>query len=127
MATRTVLHIVHCPVDFTREYGGISNIVRAIALNGEANGWRNHVICGDHEYGKPGVPPVREVVSPWLSREVLPQHHSALLGPVGKLLESLRAEKGPYVAHVHSCFSLFAETAMGYLGATGIPFVFTPH
>jgi glycosyltransferase involved in cell wall biosynthesis len=64
---------------------------------------------------------------PDLVEHVIGQKSHPLLGPRIELKEYLKGIKGRCVAHIHTCFSQFTESAMFECVKHGVPFVFTPH
>lgn len=122
-----VIQIVPCFVDFHRETGGVSNIVRQIALKTSGNGIKNTVFCGNTELGVTKYSPCTEKISDNIIRHVQYQRKHPLLGPRLDLSQcSFSSDEYP-VAHIHTCFSQFTESAMSYCISHRIPFIFTPH
>ena len=123
------MKIVHfCPsyVDLDRETGGVSNIVRQLAIHSAGFGLDVSLVCGNREMGRI-CGPVDRFRDKNVDMSVVYQLANPLLGPVGKLKKLIGELKQPTIAHVHTCFSLFTETSLYHLHRAGIPFVFTPH
>jgi len=122
-----VLQIAPCFVDLDHETGGVSNIVRQIALNLTRNNHRVTVFCGNTELGKVKAIPGVHRISDHLIQHIQCQRLNPLLGP-GIDLSQLSIVPGEgVVAHIHTCLSAFTESAMAKCLRLGIPFVFTPH
>jgi len=123
------MKIVHfCPsyVDLDRETGGVSNIVRQLALHSACFGLEVSLVCGNREMGRI-CGPVGNFREKNLYMSVVDQFANPLLGPIGNLKKLISELKQPTIAHVHTCFSLFTETSLYHLHRAGIPIVFTPH
>lgn len=122
-----IVQISPCFVDFERETGGVSNVVRQITLKTSENGLRNTVFCGNTELGATKYSPCIEKISDNIVRNVQYQRRHPLLGPRIDLSQcSFSSDEYP-VAHIHTCFSRFTESAMSYCISHKIPFIFTPH
>ena len=122
-----IVQISPCFVDFERETGGVSNVVRQITLKTSENGLRNTVFCGNTELGATKYSPCIEKISDNIVRNVQYQRRHPLLGPRIDLSQcSFSSDEYP-VAHIHTCFSQFTESAMSYCISRQIPFIFTPH
>jgi len=122
-----VLQIVPSFVDFNHETGGVSNVVRQISLYLANQDCTVTVLCGNRELGTTKSRPGIIVHKENLVEHVIGQRFHPLLGPRVELTKYLEGCKGNTVAHVHTCFSLFTESAMSECINHGVPFVFTPH
>jgi|GEM_PF-4683035 len=121
-----LIQIVPCIVFPDRETGGVSNVVRKICQFAYKSGYPVKIICGDNELGEKQVE-AGEQEFQGIQRTVIWQRSHPALGPVKDLLREIESLPDNSVAHVHTCFSRFCETAMRALHSRGIPFVFTPH
>jgi glycosyltransferase involved in cell wall biosynthesis len=121
------VQICPCYVNLTRESGGVSNIVRQICLQLAASQRQVLLLCGNTDLGRVVAAPGHTSVNQYLTVQVFRQRPHPILGPTGRLRAALRSLPQQCVAHVHTCFSAFSESAMAELSRLGIPFVFTPH
>lgn len=123
----SIIQICPCYVDLNKETGGVANIVRQICLQLAKQQQNVLLLCGNRELGKSNASPGRIRVNEFLTVEVFEQGSHPLLGPTKDLVTRIQQLKQPCVAHVHTCFSAFTESAMCTLHQHNIPFVFTPH
>ncbi len=122
-----IVEVCPCYVDTKNETGGVSNIVRQICLHLAANARKVLLLCGNTELGKVVASPGQTRVSEYLTVRVFPQRLHPTWGPTRQVKTALRDVPQDCVAHVHTCFSAFTESAMATLSRRGIPFIFTPH
>jgi glycosyltransferase involved in cell wall biosynthesis len=122
-----ILQICPCYVDLDRETGGVANIVRQICLHLAKQGKHVSLLCGNRELGEAKAQPGLRRINEFLSVEIFDQNSHPLRGPTATLTKRFLSIQQDCVAHVHTCFSAFAETAMRACHVKGIPFVFTPH
>jgi glycosyltransferase involved in cell wall biosynthesis len=122
-----IVEVCPCYVNLESETGGISNIVRQICSHLSASQRQVLLLCGNTDLGKVVARPGRETVNEYLRVQVFPQRPHPWLGPTGLLRAAVRALPRDCVAHVHTCFSAFSESAMAVFSRRGIPFIFTPH
>ena len=127
MKLKKVVHIVQCHVDLEREQGGVANVVRALVLGSSDLGLSSVLYCGNRELGVKRSEPGTHKTGLWITQRILGQARHRAFGPTEELLQALAQEEGPYVAHVHGCFSAMTEAAMAFLTQRNIPFIFTPH
>jgi glycosyltransferase involved in cell wall biosynthesis len=121
------VQICPCYVNLSRETGGVANIVRQICLHLAASERQVLLLCGNTDLGKVVAAPGRTSVNERFTVQVFSQRRNPVLGPTGAMRASLRGLPQECVAHVHTCFSAFTESAMAELSRRNIPFVFTPH
>lgn len=121
------VQICPCYVDFSKETGGVANIVRKMSTGLAARGHSVTVLCGNRELCRTEAQPGAQRIVPGLTQHVFFQRKHPLLGPTQGLVRALRSMPVPMVAHVHTCFSAFTESAMLALAELRIPFLFTPH
>jgi glycosyltransferase involved in cell wall biosynthesis len=122
-----IVEVCPCFVRVDGETGGVSNIVRQICLHLAAAKKHVLLLCGNTDLGEVIARPGRERVSEYLTIQVFSQRRNPVLGPTAALKAALHDLPRDCVAHVHTCFSAFTESAMAVLARRGIPFVFTPH
>ncbi len=122
-----ILQICPCYVDLDHETGGVANIVRQICFHVAKQGKHVSLLCGNRELGEAKVQPGLRRINEFLSVEIFDQNSHPLMGPTGTLAKRILSIQHDCIAHVHTCFSAFAETAMRSCSRRGIPFVFTPH
>ena len=122
-----VWHFCPSPVDITRDQGGVSNVVRALAVENSKVGLSTTIVCGDCELGRR----VQAVgtISPLPNLRIITvkQNGNPALGPIAELATVISGIPSNDVAHVHTCFSAFSDYAMHSLSRRAIPFVFSPH
>ncbi len=121
-----IIQIAPTFVDLDRETIGVSNSVRQICLRLGRRGHPVRLYCGNRQAGAvtkaPGVYREHENVE----QHVFGQRGHPLLGPTGPVRRALATMDAAPIAHVHTCFSAFSETAMRSLQGRGIPYLFTP-
>lgn len=122
-----IVEVCPCYVNLERETGGVSNIVRQICLRLVVAKRHVLLLCGNTELGRVVAAPGRKEVNEYLTMQVFSQRPHPVLGPTRSVRAVLRRLPRDCVAHVHTCFSSFTESAMAVLSRRGIPFVFTPH
>lgn len=122
-----VWHFCPSPVDFSREQGGVSNVVRALATETAGMGVTTRIVCGDHELGRRTQDAGRASPLPNLEIVTLRQRSNPALGPTGEIGRIVARIPWGDVAHVHTCFSAFTDYAMYSLSRHATPFVFSAH
>jgi len=122
-----IVEVCPCYVNLEGETGGVSNIVRQICLRLVAAQRHVLLLCGNTELGRVVAAPGRKEVNEYLTTQVFSQRPHPVLGPTRSVRAVLRRLPRDCVAHVHTCFSAFTESAMAVLSRRGTPFVFTPH
>jgi glycosyltransferase involved in cell wall biosynthesis len=124
-----VLHVVPCFVALDSEAaGGVANVVHQLAVRQAALGMDVTVYCGTTELGRVVATAGARVANSLLRSRAFAQYKAPALGPVREIGKALSGASAAFdVAHVHTCFSLFTETAMNRLAEQHIPFVFAPH
>ncbi len=122
-----IVEICPCYVDTKTETGGVSNIVRQICLHLAADERKVLLLCGNTELGKVVASPGHISNNEHLAVHVFAQRPHPMWGPTRQVKAALRGLPQDCVAHVHTCFSAFTESAMAELSRRGIPFIFTPH
>ena len=122
-----VWHFCPSPVDIAREQGGVSNVVRALAVEMARIGQPTTVICGDCELGRQIQSTGTVSPMPNLRIVTVRQNGNPALGPVSEIAGIISRIPAGDVAHVHTCFSAFSDYAMHALARRGIPYVFSPH
>lgn len=127
MKTPLIVEICPCYVNLDGETGGVANIVREICHQLALSRRRVLLLCANTELGDVVARPERRRSNDYLTVQVFAQRPHPMLGPIGSLAAELRGLPADCVAHVHTCFSAFTESAMAVLSRRGIPFVFTPH
>lgn len=123
----SIIQICPCYVDLNKETGGVANIVRQTCLQLAKQRQNVLLLCGNRELGKSKASPGRIRMNEFLTIEILDQKPNPLLGPTRELTNHIQGLNEASVAHVHTCFSAFTESAMRALHDHNIPFVFTPH
>ncbi len=122
-----IVQVAPCFVDLQNETGGVSNIVRRIALGLARKNHRITLICGNRELGVTKAQAGTRRHSSNLVQCIHHQRSHPLLGPAIDF-SSLNADPTEHlVVHVHTCFSTFTESAMSYCSKFRIPFILTPH
>ena len=123
----SILQICPCYVGMDQETGGVANVVRQLCFELPKLGYPVTLICGNRELGKIKNRPRYIQHSPMLDQYIIEQWVHPLLGPCFCFPNGRRDCNRNAVAHVHTCFSLFTESAMSDLVRRDVPFVFTPH
>lgn len=122
-----VWHFCASPVDVSREQGGVSNVVRALAVESAAADTPTRIVCGNRELGHIRQPPGEVFAGRNLRIRTLLQRANPALGPIREVSAAVDQIPVGSVAHVHACFSAFTEAAMVFLFRRGVPFVFSAH
>jgi glycosyltransferase involved in cell wall biosynthesis len=124
-----VLHVVPCFVALDSEAaGGVANVVHQLAVRQAALGIDVTVYCGTTELGRVVATTGVRVANSLLRSRAFAQYATSALGPIREIRKALVGAGAAFdVAHVHTCFSLFTETAMDRLANEHVPFVFAPH
>lgn len=120
-----VWHFCASPVDPEAETGGVSNVVRALALETARIGISTTVVCGAHELGKMTASPGDRGHGPNLRVvTVRADRPLELLVGIDRLIRSIPVDAA---IHVHAGFSVFADFAMMRLRRHKRRYVYTPH
>jgi glycosyltransferase involved in cell wall biosynthesis len=120
-----IWHFCASPVDPDRETGGVSNVVRALALQSANNGIPTTVVCGRHELGRE----TRDAgeVRYSSSLRVLTLDSSRPIQMLRLLRREISRIPPEGVSHVHAGFSLFSEAVMLLLRSKQLTYVYSPH
>jgi glycosyltransferase involved in cell wall biosynthesis len=122
-----IIEVCPCYVDLKGEAGGVANIVRQICLHLAAARRQVLLLCGNTELGRVVASPGQVRLGDHLTMEVFSQRSNPVFGPMAPLRAVLRKLPPDCVAHIHTCFSAFTESAMAELFRLRVPFIFTPH
>jgi glycosyltransferase involved in cell wall biosynthesis len=121
----SVWHFCASPVDPEAETGGVSNVVRALALESSRQGVKTTVVCGSHELGQFKWAPGLRRHGAHLTTVTLPTDD--VLGSFRQLRRIVAGMSSADAAHVHAGFSPFADGAMWLLRRRRLPYIYSPH
>jgi glycosyltransferase involved in cell wall biosynthesis len=122
-----IWHFCRSPVDpFGIERGGVSNVVAILAREIGKIGIPTTVVCSDQDLGQTTAQAGKRNDGN-LTVYTIAQNRDLMSGPMRELRAIVESMPPDAVAHVHGCFSAFAEMSMIYLARRNIPFVFSPH
>jgi glycosyltransferase involved in cell wall biosynthesis len=119
---RQIVHIAPCYVNIEKETGGVSNIVRRIAVEQVGLVSDVCVICPNVDLG--------QVVADQYDREVFGVKNKVVPFTYSKSdFENDLQSHNPSstILHIHSCFSTFTDRALATATKLGFRSIFTPH
>ena len=120
-----IWHFCRSPVDPNSELGGVSNVVAQLAHESAELHITTHVVCSNIDLGRAVTETggIYRKNSLYIHR--IKQHRNLLTGPFHHLKLIIDNVPQGSIAHVHGCFSAFAEFTMHQLEKRDIPYIFS--